>query len=142
MQPNHETAAICGLFCGICACYPRECHGCLSNQLTADCRLCSHGFRACAKAHQVTRCYGCECFPCERLTSFSKLHIKNGIGHHEHILTNLKEMRHIGVDAWVAKQTAMHTCVHCGELILWYERDSHVCGGECNISQEIKLEKN
>ncbi|MEG2221634.1 MAG: DUF3795 domain-containing protein [Oscillospiraceae bacterium] len=127
MKPNAETAAICGLFCGTCPCYPQDCHGCLSDRLTAQCAACDNGFRACAKEHKVLRCYACEDFPCARLEAFRHRHYQNGIGHHQTVIADLREMQSHGVAAWVDRQTAAHTCPHCGRLIYWYDRDCPHC---------------
>lgn len=127
MKPNEQTAAICGLFCGTCPCYPNDCHGCLSDKLTPHCAVCGNGFRDCAKQHEVTRCYECTEFPCDRLENFSHQHYENSIGHHEAVIAGLEEMNAHGVAAWVKKQVQLHTCVKCGKLIYWYDRDSHIC---------------
>lgn len=127
MKPNNQTAAICGLFCGTCPCYPQECHGCLSDKLQADCVDCVSGFRECAKHHQVERCYQCSDFPCDRLVSFSKRHVVNGICHHQNVINDLIAMRDNGVEAWVKQKSQEATCLKCGELIVWYEKESHCC---------------
>lgn len=130
MKPNEQTAAICGLFCGTCPCYPDDCHGCLSDKLTNHCAVCGNGFRGCAEAHHVTRCYECAQFPCARLAKFSRQHYENGIGHHESVIPDLEEMKAHGVAAWVENQTQAHTCPKCSKLIYWHDRDSHICKGK------------
>lgn len=127
MIPNNETAAICGLFCGTCPCYPASCHGCLSNTLAPHCKTCPQGFRDCAAAYEVTRCFECQAFPCERLHQFSQEHYQNGIGHHEHIISDLTDMKHYGVDTWVSRKTEAATCPHCGQLVYWYDKNTHKC---------------
>ena len=126
--PDRVTAGICGLFCGTCPSYPEECHGCLSDKLRGECVVCVHGFRSCAKQKQVTYCWQCADFPCERLDDFSRKHIVNGICHHEKVIDELKDMSAIGVDKWVKKQTEQNTCPDCGELMIWYEKP-HKCKG-------------
>ncbi len=128
MKPTNQTAAICGLFCGACPCYPDDCHGCLSYKLTAHCVSCPNGFRDCAEEHNVTRCFECNEFPCDRLEHFSKQHYQNGIGHHENVIADLTYMRENGVDNWIETQTADNTCSECGRLIYWYDKNSHKCG--------------
>ena len=125
-NPDVKCAAICGLFCGTCPSYPDECHGCLSDELRGDCVACSVGFRSCAKEHGVTRCNECAEFPCKRVEEFSKMHIVNGICHHENVIKDLREISEIGAEAWVAKQTKANTCEKCGELMWWHEKP-HVC---------------
>lgn len=124
---NEDVAAICGIFCGSCPFYPSECHGCLSNHLTAHCQLCMNGFRECATKHDVKRCNECKDFPCERLEDFKDIHIENGISHHESIIENLRAMNSIGVDKWVQQQEENSTCPKCHDRILWYDQNSHIC---------------
>lgn len=127
MKPNNETAAICGLFCGICPFYPEKCHGCLSNKLTAHCVSCPNGFRDCVKEHNVTRCYECKDFPCERLEAFSGEHWENGICHHATVIDDLQFMKNNSVEEWVANKTNENTCPNCGRLIHWMDKESHIC---------------
>ena len=124
--PDEKCAGICGLFCGTCPSYPDDCHGCLSDKVRGDCVECAAGFRTCAREHGVTRCYECSSFPCKRVEDFSKIHIVNGICHHENVISDLKEMAQSGVDAWVSRQTKENICPKCGELMWWHEKP-HVC---------------
>ena len=127
MKLSNETVGICGLFCGTCQAFPQYCDGCLSDRVAAPCVQCSHGFRDCAKEHQVTWCWECADFPCERLKQFSKEHIVNGICHHEHIIEDLNFMKTHGVENWVDKQVQAHTCQQCGSLIVWFEQECPNC---------------
>ena len=122
-----DIAGICGLFCGTCPSFPEKCEGCLSGRVAEHCIDCRHGFRACAKEMGVTRCYECGDFPCGRLEDFIPVHVENGIVHHENVVNDLLQMKAIGVQAWVDKQAADHTCAACGELILWHEANTHMC---------------
>lgn len=128
MNPNNETAAICGLFCGVCPFYPLHCHGCLSDKLTAHCVSCPNGFRTCAKEHGVTRCHECCEFPCKRLEVFSRQHIENGICHHDTVIEDLQYMKDCGVEEWVKLKTKENTCKSCGKLIYWMDKNTHMCG--------------
>lgn len=127
MKPDEKTAAICGLFCGTCPFYPHDCHGCLSDKLTAHCMECPNGFRDCAQSHKVTRCYECPEFPCDRLKAFSKTHVVNGVGHHENVIKDLADMKQQGVKVWVAQKTKENTCLKCSGLIPWFNKKSHAC---------------
>ena len=92
-QDVSKMVGICGLYCGTCPCYladkkhdekylermSRErgysveeihCHGCLSDKVAVHCKDCSHGFRKCASEKQVTWCFQCDDFPCQRLKDF------------------------------------------------------------------------
>ena len=119
MPIGTETAAICGLFCGTCPSYPVECGGCLSARVAPGCDVCGNGFRDCADAHGVTRCFECGKFPCARLEAFRKKHIVNGICHHQHVIDDLRRMKEAGVNTWVAEQAQAHTCPSCNKLIPW-----------------------
>lgn len=129
MSVGNETAAICGLFCGTCPSYPDICGGCLSTRVAPGCDDCGSGFRDCANAHGVTRCYECTAFPCTRLEKFSHRHIENGVCHHAHVISDLRRMKEAGVDVWVAQQTAARTCPTCGKLIPWFVHNCPVCYG-------------
>ena len=124
--PDENAAGICGLFCGTCPSYPEECHGCLSDKVRGNCVECIPGFRACSKEHGVKWCFECGEFPCGRLEDFSRMHIVNGICHHENIIPDLTRMGQIGVKNWIEEQTAAHTCPRCGELMHWCVKP-HVC---------------
>ena len=124
--PGENAAGICGLFCGTCPDYPDNCHGCYSDKVRSNCVECRPGFRTCSAEHGVRYCFECVEFPCRRLVEFSKVHIVNGICHHENIIRDLNEMKAVGVANWVAEQTAAHTCPQCGELMWWCEKP-HVC---------------
>ena len=122
-----DIAGICGLFCGTCPSFPKECEGCLSSKVAEHCVDCRHGFRSCTKEKGITRCYECDDFPCKRLEDFIPVHVKNGIVHHENIIKDLLLMKEIGVQNWVDKQVEEHTCGDCGELIYWFETSTHKC---------------
>ncbi|MEG2453598.1 MAG: DUF3795 domain-containing protein [Clostridia bacterium] len=121
MKPNEDCAAICGLFCGTCPSFIKNsCGGCLSKNCCCDC---FNGFKDCASENNVTRCYDCGKFPCEKLKDFSTRHIENGICHHKNVIKDLQEMKDVGVDLWVEKQTVAHTCKKCGRLIAWNKKE-------------------
>ena len=124
--PDEGAAGICGLFCGTCPSYPADCHGCWSDKVRGECVRCVHGFRDCAEEHHVHHCFACAAFPCQRLEAFSKIHIVNGICHHENVIRDLRKMQEIGVTAWVEQQTKDHTCPRCGELMVWHQKP-HKC---------------
>ena len=125
-----HVAGICGLFCGTCPAYPETCEGCLSDKLAEHCAICVPGFRNCARARHVTRCFACSEFPCVRLEQFGKEHIVNGICHHTHIIDNLQYMKDYGIDAFLDAQVHKTTCPECGEFIIWYETECRKCGWE------------
>ncbi|MBQ8599120.1 MAG: DUF3795 domain-containing protein [Oscillospiraceae bacterium] len=125
--PDERCVSICGLFCGACPAYPEECHGCLSDHLRASCRECKHGFRDCVKEHQVSRCYECSSFPCERLEVFSKGPIINGVNNHANVIPDSCRLQEVGIEQWLKEKMEQHICPKCGELISWYNMQSHSC---------------
>lgn len=147
---HSPLAGICGLFCGDCPYYlaprigdtktlnrlakarkisPGEivCGGCLSDKVSGECRKCAHGFRECAAKHGVTRCFECPEFPCLRLTAFMHAHIVDGVSHHEKVIENLRNMRVMGLNAWIREKTAESKCV-CGQPLYWYQKECPECG--------------
>ena len=143
-------AAICGIYCGTCPHYlaPREhdseqletlsrekgipiekigCDGCLSDRVSPHCVDCRHGFRQCAEEKEVTWCFECSEFPCQRLKDFINIHIVNGISHHEHVIEELQYMKEQGVERWVEKQATAGRCPQCGKELYWFSRQCPIC---------------
>jgi hypothetical protein len=146
-----EMVCICGLYCGTCPHYlsPRledraemekmsrqnglpveeqGCDGCLSEHLFEPCRECKHGFRTCAREHNVTWCFECPEFPCQRLEDFRPIHVVNDISHHERILEELRSMKGEGIDAWLKRKDEESRCPACGKPAYWYSRTCPSCG--------------
>ncbi len=127
-MPDEKCIAICGLFCGACPAFPEECNGCLSDFVREGCKECKkYGFRDCAKEHNVKHCYECGEFPCKRLEEFSKGPIINGICNHSNAIPDLESLKKIGKAEWIKKKIEEHTCKKCGELISWFDINSHKC---------------
>lgn len=155
---------ICGLYCGDCPNYlaPRQgdfatlealaaekgvspedlpCDGCLSGQVSGECRVCGHGFRDCAQEHGVTWCLECGDFPCQRLEDFRHVHVKNGISHHATVIEDLRCICKSGARAWLARKSAEATCPACGRRRYWYDRACSACGREAPpLLDEIRPE--
>ena len=124
-----EVVGICGLFCETCPVYASgNCQGCLSEHVAEACVVCRHGFRDCAREHNVTWCCECGDFPCDRLRVFKDAHYENGISHHEHILEYVSRQREIGIENWAAEQEELNACPDCGTMIIWYEDRCRGCG--------------
>ena len=127
MKIANTAVGICGLFCGTYRAFPQECGGCLSDRVIGPCIECRHGFRKCAKEHDVTWCWECVNFPCKLLDKFSREHIVNGICHHEHVIEDLQFMKKYSVEKWIEQQVKLHSCPNCGSLIVWYDKECHNC---------------
>lgn len=126
--PDGKCASICGLFCGACPSFPRECHGCFSDFVREGCKGCAdHGFLDCAVSHNVTRCYECGEFPCAKLKEFSTKPVINGICNHANVIPDSLRMKAVGISQWISEKTAEHKCPKCGRLVNWFEMGKHVC---------------
>ena len=121
---SENTAAICGLFCGICPAFPEMCDGCLSDRVLPFCAECGAGFRKCAREHAVKRCSECPDSPCERLIRFNA----DEYEHHHIVLENNARMKEISVSAWIDEQVRDHTCSECSEIIKWERDTCQKCG--------------
>lgn len=149
-QETTNLAGICGLYCGTCPQYlaPREkdleqlrkiseqsslpierirCDGCLSDRVFPPCEECRHGFRGCAAQREITWCFQCPDFPCQRLKEFVPVHVVNGISHHEHVIEDLQYMKEHGVEKWVEEQHTAGSCPQCGKMAYWFVRECPGC---------------
>lgn len=130
--------AKCGLYCGACSGMiahekkegvesaqnvpidPDEsaCPGCGSPGLE-DCE-----FIVCNKAHNSETCATCREFPCEMIIKFND----NEWPHHAVALENLRRLKEIGQEAWLAEQKKLWSCKACGARIHWYQGTCEECG--------------
>jgi hypothetical protein len=145
-----KLVGICGLYCETCPYYlayrendleqlqktsqesgiPIEeirCDGCLSDKVMRRCVECRHGFRKCAGDMKVTWCFQCPDFPCERLKSFTAVHIVDGMSHHAHVIDDLQYMRDHGIEQWVQKQEKAGRCPQCGKRLYWFTLECPNC---------------
>ena len=145
-----RLVGICGLYCGTCPSYlahrkndtellkkmARErghsiealrCDGCLSDKVAPHCVDCRHGFRKCAHEKEVTWCFECTDFPCQRLRDFTDVHVVDGISHHKHIIEENAYLREHGIEPWIKKQEAAAKCPGCGGPLYWHVRECESC---------------
>jgi len=148
---GRELAGICGIYCGTCPRYLAyqhqdleelqkiakednvpvqkvRCDGCLSNHVYGSCIDCRHGFRRCSQEENVTWCFECPNFPCQRLRDFKNIHVVNGIWHHKRVIDHLQFMKDPGVEAWVEEQEREGACPNCGKMLYWYVLECPHCG--------------
>jgi hypothetical protein len=96
---------VCGLNCAKCrALAARQCEGCrgpLDHRWGADCK-----FVPCAKDKSLTYCFECEQFPCEKLLAFAA----DGHDHHRITVENMKRMKQVGLETWLAEQAEPMFC--------------------------------
>lgn len=131
-------AAYCGLYCGACCsmithekqrgddsalqCVTDEkelpCEGCRA-QYQQNCE-----FVRCNQAHGTESCAFCPEFPCGMLVKFQT----DEWEHHQKVLDNLRRIREIGVEAWLAEQKEYWQCPACGFRTQWYQKQCTNCG--------------
>lgn len=78
-----------------------RCRGSLKIHWNEHCAL-----RKCAEEKGHTYCFQCDEFICDKLETFSQTH-------HGRTVENMKEMKEIGVDAWLQKQREKGPAVMC-----------------------------
>ncbi|MFX0211401.1 MAG: DUF3795 domain-containing protein [Candidatus Hodarchaeota archaeon] len=78
-----------------------KCRGMTDKCWTSDCH-----FRTCAAEQGLTYCFECKDFVCEKLAEFGK----QAPPHYANILDNLRKMKEIGVDEWIASQREVKFC--------------------------------
>ncbi|MFX1562716.1 MAG: DUF3795 domain-containing protein [Promethearchaeota archaeon] len=92
-QENIDST-ITSMSCGKCRKNPEKCW-------TPDCQ-----FRNCATEKGLTYCFECKDFVCEKLAEFGK----QAPPPYANLITNLKKMKKIGVDKWIASQKEVKFC--------------------------------
>lgn len=80
------------------------CKGTLDAHWSSDCKI-----MQCAKKKGVQYCFECRDFPCRILNDFAS----DGVSHHKRTIENLRRMKEIGIDTWIAEQTRNGRCVFC-----------------------------
>jgi hypothetical protein len=149
-EEKRKLVGICGIYCGTCPKYlaPRipdeaylrqssmetgysvdeiQCDGCLSDRVYRDCVDCRHGFRRCAQEKNVTWCFQCGDFPCQRLRGFLDIHVVNGISHHARLIEELQSMKDEGIDTWIEKQEESSCCRQCDKRLYWSDHQCPDC---------------
>ncbi len=77
-----------------------KCRGITDKCWTADCH-----FRTCATEKGLTYCFECKDFACEELVEFGKQ-----APNHAKTIENMKKMKEIGVEKWIASQSGVKFC--------------------------------
>jgi hypothetical protein len=95
----------CGLNCARCKMkFGKKCGGCRGPADKSWSPGCE--FRPCAEAKGDTYCFECDEFPCAKLEAFAA----DGYAHHRLAVENMRRMRQIGLDAWIAEQPKVMFC--------------------------------
>ena len=107
METKEWDIAICGLNCAKCPDYhttncENECaKGLQGVHSSSDCLL-----LPCAREKGHRYCFECDEFPCQKLEVFSS----DGYAHHKQTVENMKRMKEIGIEVWIAEQ---EKCMFC-----------------------------
>lgn len=106
-EKSGNLFARCGLYCGNCILYVerKECDGCGCN--CGNCRA-SHCAQSCkifpcTEDKKLTSCADCAEFPCTQLIQFCYDPIWRS---HLPVIENLRRVKKIGVQKWLAEQAA------------------------------------
>lgn len=150
-KEKRALLGICGVYCGACETYrafndkdqvlfdwetkmgmpPDEvcCRGCGSDLVNKWCAKCE--FRKCVAQRQISFCFECTDFPCQRLVAFSKTRPHRTLG-----LKNLQRLKHMGIEEWLRQQEKRWTCSRCGKKLHWYAEKCPGCGTEFRDATE------
>jgi len=108
LTPADQSAwdiSVCGLNCARCKLLEKgECKGCrgpLDRNWSPQCE-----FRPCAEAKGHRYCFECAEFPCEKIDRFAS----DGHEHHRLAVENMKQMRALGLEEWIAQQPKPMFC--------------------------------
>ena len=97
---TEESVASCGLCCFECSAYPYSCHGCFSDKILEECKICPAGIRECAISKGFKRCHECNEFPCQKLKDFEK----DEYFDHRGCIKNLERMKEIGIEEFIKER--------------------------------------
>ena len=105
VDPKDWDISGCGLNCARCKMVEKgECAGCrgpLDKHWSPDCK-----FLPCARARGHRYCFECDDLPCDKLQAFAS----DGHEHHRLAVGNLKQMKALGLDQWIANQPKPMFC--------------------------------
>jgi hypothetical protein len=80
------------------------CRGSIELHWSPDCKM-----MLCAKKKGLQYCFQCKDFPCTILNKFSS----DGVPHHKKTVENMKAMKKIGIEPWIAEQKRKGQCEFC-----------------------------
>jgi hypothetical protein len=63
----------------------------------------------CTGERRLQYCFECEDFPCSILDEFSS----DGVSHHGRTVKNMKRMKEIGLETWIAEKEREGQCKFC-----------------------------
>jgi len=97
--------SVCGLNCAKCKLrIADKCGGCrgpVERNWSPKCE-----FRPCAEAKGHRYCFECAEFPCDKIEAFAS----DGHDHHRLAVENMKRMKELGLERWIAQQEKPMFC--------------------------------
>ena len=123
--------APCGMNCALCIGYfgytisggkrKVRCTGCI----TVD-KNCAFIKKSCKKLtkKEISYCYECDGFPCERLKKLDKRYRKR---FDMSMIENLEFIRDNGMEKFLKQQEKKYECPDCGELICVHDKKCYNC---------------
>lgn len=153
LDPNkgEDLVASCGLYCGACPMYLATqskdesrmksllqqfssskmkmkmedllCDGCRgTGRLATFCRKCEIRDSAASKT-KTKLCSDCPEYVCSRVTGFNN----DGMLHHAEVLSNLRQIKTLGIKEWAKMEEARWACPGCRGRISWYDAACPKC---------------
>jgi hypothetical protein len=137
-----DKIAFCGLFCGGCGVFQKTtennpiidengnkliCKGCRSEINTPWCMNCE--IKNCIKEKGLHLCIECEGYICSKLSGFMNdpLYV-----YHQEVDGNMRELRELGEEKWIAKIEKQYVCNACGTINNWFTQKCSNCNTRLN----------
>ena len=126
LAPN--LIAPCGMNCGLCVAYLRErnrCPGCNGDDLKKPKTRVQCGIKRCPEVGRDGLCSSCAKLPCALLLRLDKRYrARYGMS----MVENLKVIRDVGLEAFVARERSRWKCPECGGVICVHKTACLYCG--------------
>lgn len=124
--------ATCGINCATCYAFQRiknRCVGCLTleGNKPNHCHTCK--IRNCEflASSPSGYCYDCVKFPCQRLKNIDK---RYRLKYHSNLIQNLKDLKLMGVEDYMMRETERWTCRTCGGTLCVHKNECPACNGK------------
>ena len=125
-----HIVAPCGLNCGLCRAYLRDrnpCPGCRGGEINKSNACLTCAIRNCAElaAGGHRYCGACDSFPCADLLHLdARYQARYGVS----AIGNLEHIKAIGIERFVAEETAKWSCPECGAILCMHQPQCLNCG--------------
>lgn len=119
--------APCGMNCMVCYKHcdaKKPCAGCLfqDENKPAHCRACR--IRDCARENGLSYCVDCTAYPCKAIRSLERSY---RTPYRTSLVNHSRQMREIGLEAFLEHQRAAFTCPVCGGVISLHDAICSMC---------------